>query len=428
MKEIPKTEQGGRAGEIRLSSGYAHYFRMLYNRVSRMLVFENLPETIDEKFLKICLFLFGKVAFFQSKKGIVSLNCTYSGEPDIYYKPEYIIIANPVIGSERFKVDEDCILMCLTDTDRMFSGTAIFGIFGDIFPSVAQPTGGLFSLIDRTAALLANTDLSIFTTLKYSRLIPFIVAENQSQKIQIEQAISSMMEGDPALTVTADLIDNINVNPLTISGSSYSMLQNIIETHQYILANFWHSIGVNSNANFKRERLNVPEIEVNENALDISIDDIISNVSEAVEKVNKMFNLNINVRLNAEWQRDIEALEEPADEVLEEPADEAPEEPADEVPEESADEGPEESADEVPEESADEEPEEPADEVPEESADEGPEEPADEEPEESADEAPEEPADEATEQTTQENNNNVTIIVNGKGVEEDVISESDRME
>ena len=418
MKEIPKTEQGGRAGEIRLSSGYAHYFRMLYNRISRMLVFENLPETIDEKFLKICLFLFGKVAFFQSKKGIISLNCTYSGEPDIYYKPEYIIIANPVIGSERLKVDEDCILMCLTDTDRMFSGTAIFGIFGDIFPSVAQPTGGLFSLIDRTAALLANTDLSIFTTLKYSRLIPFIVAENQSQKIQIEQTISSMMEGDPALTVTADLIDNINVNPLTISGSSYSMLQNIIETHQYILANFWHSIGVNSNANFKRERLNVPEIEVNENALVISVDDMISNVSEAVEKVNKMFNLNINVRLNAEWQRDVEDVEETPD-ILES---------ADEELEESADEEPEESADEEPEESADEEPEESADEGPEEPADEGPEEPADEGPEESADEELEESADEDTEQATQKNNNNITIIVNGKGVEGDVVSKSDRME
>ena len=284
--------------------------------------------------------------------------------------------------------------MCLTDTDRMFSGTAIFGLFGDIFPALTQPTGGLFSLIDRTASLLANTDLSIFTTLKYSRLIPFIVAENQSQKIQIEQAISSMMEGDPALTVTADLIDNINVNPLTISGSSYSMLQNIIETHQYILANFWHSIGVNLNANFKRERLNVPEIEVNETALDISIDNIISNVSEAVEKVNKMFNLNITVKLNDEWQRDIEDVEETPD-ILES---------ADEEPEESADEGHEESADEEPEESADEGH------------------------EESADEELEESADETTEQTTQENNNNVTIIINGKGVEEDVVSESDRME
>ena len=53
----------------------------------------------------------------------------------------------------------------------------------------------------------------------------------------------------------------------------------------------------------KREAINSSESAINEETLLPLIDDMLKNRQEGIDKVNKMFNLNIKVKLSSAWQK-----------------------------------------------------------------------------------------------------------------------------
>ena len=70
---------------------------------------------------------------------------------------------------------------------------------------------------------------------------------------------------------------------------------------QFIEAQLNNTIGLATNNNMKRERLTTNEIEVNKNASYPLIDNMLRNRKQAVEKINKMFDLDIDVEFSSIW-------------------------------------------------------------------------------------------------------------------------------
>lgn len=274
------------------AEGYRHYFRLLLDRVTPMLEFSGLPDSVDENYLKYCLFLLGRACFFEKNGKVYALDGQFSGEPNEYYLPINYVVANPRLGSMTLGVNKNCVIVPLTNSDITAWRNGIIG--------VPWYFGGLYSLISRTAQLLSNSDLTMFTTLRNMRLVGFATAKTQAQKMELEKIFADMYEGTSKLVVTDDIINNITVNPIASAATQNALLENI-EAHQYILANFWHTIGLNSNYNMKRERMISAELSANESSLSVSIDSIFKNVSEGLERVNEMFGLNCSVRLGNAW-------------------------------------------------------------------------------------------------------------------------------
>ena len=80
-------------------------------------------------------------------------------------------------------------------------------------------------------------------------------------------------------------------------------IKDLIESIQYIKANWYNEIGLNAQFNMKREALNSAETTLNDDILHPTIDVMLQCRKKAVEKINKMFGTNITVELNSVWEQ-----------------------------------------------------------------------------------------------------------------------------
>ena len=156
--------------------------------------------------------------------------------------------------------------------------------------------GGLCQLIESTASLLADNELSLSVAQKNTRLTIIADADNEATRNSAEQTIKAIYNGEPYKVVNRRMTDTFNVNPLVTVRPAESMRQ-LIENRQYIWSCFLQELGINSNFNLKRERLTTSEVELNGECLDTLIDDIERTVLQGVEMTNTLYNTNITFKV-----------------------------------------------------------------------------------------------------------------------------------
>lgn len=281
-----------------LSQLSRHWRRLLYSRIVNIFEYENLPPEINEFALKLWLFRYGKIIFYKIKDKFLVQPFAYTDRLDWYYVPKNGRVVNPwlPIGfqNKEFELANEAIIFNATPDMYNFRE---HGIVSD--------------LVFKTANQLAENDISYYCIQRNHRLIAIFTAETDLQKAECNRILERMYSGKPDITMGEDLVSHIKVNPIAMN-STRSSITELIEFAQYTLANFYHSFGINSNYNLKREQLNSNEIDVNQEVLRLNIEDMLLNREQGVSKVNELYNLNVRVRLNEEvYQnllRDINAL------------------------------------------------------------------------------------------------------------------------
>lgn len=382
---------------------YRYYFDFILRLLYRVIIFEGIPETVDETFFKLILYTCGRSCFLEGNvidegEQLLALNCSRAETPNVYYMPRKALVTNPRLKkSYTVTPGENCEIVYLSEADRY---------------NLSGISGGLYRLIERTATMLADNDISINIAQKNTRLVNLVSADTQNTVDSIRAVIASMYEGDPTIVVKSSLVDKLQGIPI-LQNTSNTNLVELIEVQQYIISHFYEQIGITTHDQMKRERLITAEINDNIDLAFLNIDDILASITEGLERVNAMFGTNITCKLNPiiERQRDEAAA---AEELEDEPAAEeeaAPEEePADQSEEAQTEEAaPEEEAEQESEEEAEPEEDAQSDEEPQEAA---PEEEAEQEPEEEP--KPEEEPQELTQEITLEvSGDNNTIIIAG---------------
>lgn len=267
------------------------YYELLMNKVASLFQWENLPETIDNLYLEYCLLMRGKVCWTEFDDQLYCLTGSLGGEPNVYYRPQDFIIANPILGSKQVKVFDrygkkdinlvDGILMGNTDADIMKN----------------SGVSTLSGLIYQTAGLLADNISSLNSAQINGRVAALFTADTDAQARTAEKVLKDIYAGHPYKVLTQNMIEKLGVNPIAAAGSN-NTLMSLIEAHQYILAQFFQEIGISANYNMKRERLNTAEVEMNNGALDVNIWNMLKNRQEAVERINEKYGTDIKVSLN----------------------------------------------------------------------------------------------------------------------------------
>ena len=302
-------------GVSNVQDNFELYFKLLTNKALNLFKWENLPSTVNERFLMTQLMLTGTVCWTSINGNIYALNGNVGGEPNVYYEPTEFIVANPVLGSKNVKVRNldgsdsidslEGILMGLTDMDL-------------VNPVPMQ--GGIYRLIYQTAGLLADNISSLNISQINGRVSQIWTADNDAMARTMEEIMRDVYEGHPYRVVSQDILNKVNAIPSAQTGQSNTLL-NLIEAHQYILAQFYNELGLPSNWNMKRERINTAETELMTGSLDVSVYNMEKNLQAAIEKVNELFGTDIKVYFNEEIK---EEEVEPDEEPEENPAEEAP--------------------------------------------------------------------------------------------------------
>ena len=282
---------------------YRYYFDFILRLLYRVILIDNIPETVNETFFKMILYTTGKSCFLNGNvidegEQLLALNCSRADTPNVYYIPRKVLVANPRLKkSYNITPGKDCELVYLSEADKY---------------NLSGVSGGLYSLIERTATMLADNDISINIAQKNTRLVNLVSGDTQNTVDSIKAVIASMYEGDPTIVVKSSLVDKLQGIPILQNTSNRNLLD-LIEVQQYIIAHFYEQIGITTHDQMKRERLITAEINDNIDLAFLNIDDILISIQEGLDRVNKMFGTEMTARLNPIIERQRERADAAAE-------------------------------------------------------------------------------------------------------------------
>ena len=288
LKDWRERYADGKKGICDFGLNYDFYFKGLTNKIISCFCIRGAPDTINDIYLKTNLILDGKICVTDFDSGIFALIGSWGGKPDEYYIPEDFVVANPVLGSKIVHIKKDegqnGVLITNTQIDSLGYGEGLFG-------------GGLYDLIHQTATLLADNIISINCAQINSRVTTFFTADSEPQAIAGENILKKMYAGSPYQVFRQDIVNKFNINPVASASSSQNLTE-LVELHNYIIANFFQSIGIKANNVMKRERLINAEIDTQDDFVQLSLTEILASWQRGFDEVNRLYGTDIRVELN----------------------------------------------------------------------------------------------------------------------------------
>lgn len=305
-----------------VDSLYDMYFNDLLSCCLQVLIFDGLPESIDQTWFKMCLLTAGRVAFFRDTRGdgeLRALDFAIAGEPDIYYMPKEVLIVNPAFKGYSYTLpihsDQVAVVYC-RECDRY---------------QYARNVGGMYPLISSTAQLLADNTASINVATKNMRLTNLIAAEDTNTLSSIKIAIQKMYDGYPTICAQRTLIEKLEPIPLTDHTNTQQLIQ-LLQVRQYIYAHFYEMIGLKTHDQMKKERLITAELDEGAELALFNVADMLESVTRGIEEVNRDFGTEITVRLHPLIEATVDGSDDDQSDGSGDDQSEQPAEPAEQQP------------------------------------------------------------------------------------------------
>lgn len=255
------------------------YISYMLSRTQRIFNYDGLPDTIPQRMLEMQLQLYGFSCIGEYAGELYAFRGGLGGEPDVYYKPTICTVSNPALKmSKIFRIDKDCVIM---RNDSYLQG--------------------MLPMFRKYATAMVENDISFDILSKNARVSALITAPDDPTKKAGEKYLDDISEGKVGVLASNEFLDGVKVQPL--ANVSQRSMTELIEYMQYIKASWYNEIGLNANYNMKRESLTTTEAQMNFDALIPLVDDMLESRKETLEKVNKMFGLNISVELSSSWEK-----------------------------------------------------------------------------------------------------------------------------
>lgn len=257
----------------------ANHTMYMLARTQSMFKWSGLPDTIPQRDLELLLQCRGFAGFYSVKDDLYAFYGGLGGEPNPYYMPTILTIANPALNiSVNAVIDKDCIVM---PNDSMYMG--------------------LLPMFNRYGTAMTEAEITAIMALINTRVAALVASDNDNTTKSAEKMFEDLKNGKLSIIANRQFFEGVKTQPYGVTGNT-NVLTNIIEMMQYIKASWYNEIGLNANYNMKRESINAGESQLNNDALLPLVDDMLRRRQEGAEKVNAMFGTNISVSLASSWQ------------------------------------------------------------------------------------------------------------------------------
>lgn len=248
----------------------------MLNKSLTMFEWKNLPETLPAVEIEKQLQTNGYSIIAKVEGNVYAFQGGFSGQ-DPYNQPTKAIVNNPSLNyNGTFTINDDCVIIKNDDMQQ-----------------------GLIHIYNKYGTLLIENQITMLMT-DYNYRIPFTISSKDDTTTQsAREYLQKIIDGSLGVIGEAKLFDALKVTPTNNKG--VNSFADLYGYQQFIEAQLNNTIGLATNNNMKRERLTTNEIEVNKNASYPLIDNMLRNRKQAVEKINKMFDLDIDVEFSSIW-------------------------------------------------------------------------------------------------------------------------------
>ena len=248
----------------------------MLNKSLTMFEWKNLPDTLPAVEIEKQLQTNGYTIIAKVQGNIYAFQGGFSGQ-DPYNQPTTAIVNNPSLKyNGTFTINENCVIIKNDDMQQ-----------------------GLIHIYNKYGTLLIENQITMLMT-DYNYRMPFTISSKDDTTTQsAREYLQKIIDGSLGVIGEAKLFDALKVTPTNNKG--VNSFADLYGYQQFIEAQLNNTIGLATNNNMKRERLTTNEIEVNKNASYPLIDNMLRNRKQAVEKINKMFDLDIDVEFSSIW-------------------------------------------------------------------------------------------------------------------------------
>lgn len=263
---------------------YDFHYRHLKKLVTNMFVWEGLPEHISTRFLEDVLFHNGLVVFHENSKGILTVSRAVSNYINNYDEPsEFTCYSRNMDEEEQIKKS---ILECVP----IYNNNLMEGSAGDVM---------------YFAQKLTNVDKTINVNLENLKQ-PYLILAPEGQELSVEKMMQKRSNGEPFILMYENGMKNIEIKPFNFDVKNYT--KELQEVKQNIMSEALTFFGIDNVNIYKRERLTSGEVEQNNDQISINRESMFKARKTACEKINAMFNLNVDVKTNDSVCKEVEEI------------------------------------------------------------------------------------------------------------------------
>lgn len=270
-----------------------YFTRYLLQKVLSVYEFTGLPEEWADNYFKYCLFAFGYLAVFNTDRyGTICQECTLSDTYTIFRQPKIAIITNPLFKkSLELIIGEECEIIKLQPD---------YGNVMDIIGAYAD----LMGLCLETAGVnLLNSKMSFV-----------FFSDSKTSAESYKKLYDKLASGEPMAVIDKNLSNedgSKNWDFFIQNVGQNFIVDKVMDTLKNLEDQFNTRVGIPNANTQKRERLITDEVRANDVDTKALVALWLETMRKDINKVNRMFNLNISVRYRYE---DAYSQEVPANE------------------------------------------------------------------------------------------------------------------
>lgn len=255
------------------------YVKYLLQRLISVFKFEGLPEEWAENYFSYVLFGIGYVAIINTDRyGIIPQKCTVGDRITLFRQPQKAIVTNPVFDrSYELLIGKQCEVIKMQPD--WGNGLDIVSTYADLMTMAIESAG--INMYNSKAGFV-------------------FFADSKAGAESFKKAYDEISSGNP-LTVIDKSLMREDGSPawqfFTPDVGSNYITGNLLNDMRTLENQFNSMIGIPNANTQKRERLITSEVEAN--SIEVSTLPIIwlETMRKDIEKVNRMFGLNISVSL-----------------------------------------------------------------------------------------------------------------------------------
>lgn len=255
---------------------YMQYLRRLMELSMSMFAWKNLPSTVDPRYIELRLFETGSVVFFKDDVlGELCLDCIQQGNFDVY--------GNPITRRA---------YSCYNNYQKVLNDKDSVIIWNNYLRTNSVTDIQLY------AKRLWDLDRSVDVNAKAQKT-PILIQCNEKQKLSMKNLYMQYDGNTPV--IFAD--NNIDINGVkVISTQAPYVADKLYQLKNQIWNEALTYLGI-SNLNInKQERLITDEVSSSQGSTISSRYSRLECRKQAVEKINKMFGLDIEVDYRKDYQ------------------------------------------------------------------------------------------------------------------------------
>lgn len=269
-----------------VTTGYNYWFWKLLNFCLTIFKYEGLPDSLPQREIESNLILTGHDVVFESGGNLITCN-TNLYNFDVYYNPTDAIFANPIIRTKKLSLGMNCEIIY----NSSLKDNVLY----------IKSDSSMLTFIQRYARLLSDIESTIDIYMVNNRLTSYPVASNDTVAKSIKLFFKKIKAGRNAVITDDAIIQefrNVDINRANVKDG----INDLLIARDKILEMFFRDIGVKM-YNPKKAQVSEDELQVNNQLLVISLDDMLNERKLGVERINRMYGLNISVDISENFKQ-----------------------------------------------------------------------------------------------------------------------------